>query len=636
MPIFRFSSIILLIIIVFSCSDSKNRDDSGKNAFTDSELRLIYDAADMRKYALLAPFAESETAAYRMAYARTMGSVQDTLALESLYKLMRDPVPYVRMFAAFAVGQYRDTTSLPALEKAFKKATIPEIKAELLEAIGKSANANALEYLIFHEPSTALEESGKMWGIYQATLRNLLKGEHLKVVVAHLKSRETDTRLAALNTLSRQKDFDLSDYREEIEKIALEDPNPELRATAVMAMRHINNVDEVLIQIAGKDIDPRPRASAILAVADGNSLHFQELIASALEDGSAWVAMNAANRLSGKWDSAYLKKLDQIAITSPVPEVRASIITAFLANDSLREKGLELWNRVRFKNDVEKAVFFKNLGHIRFAIDTLQQYSSLDSPLGTAAAEGLIIGAEKFENWKPFFYSEAKTALEKGLLAQTYLYANAFLEPEFYDPEKISIGAFETSLANFQTEGDAETRNGLQKVIAKMKGEIYMPESIPFTHNVDWDLVAKISTEASADIYIGGRPLTMKLLIEDAPGTVSNFVALAEKGIYDGTYFHRIVPVFVSQGGGPRGDGYGSTDYTIRSEFSPLKYGTGVAGIASAGKDTESCQFFFTHIPTPHLNGRYTIFGALTEGIEGLTDITTGTRIDSVRINYTQ
>src|SRR5690606_27283425 len=134
-------------------------------------------------------------------YARTMGSVLDTLALESLYKLMRDPVPYVRMFAAFAVGQYRDTASLPALEKAIKKATIPEIKAEVLEAIGKSANANAQEYLIFHEPSTALEESGKMWGIYQATLRNLLKEEHLRVVVAHLKSRETDTKLAALNTL---------------------------------------------------------------------------------------------------------------------------------------------------------------------------------------------------------------------------------------------------------------------------------------------------------------------------------------------------------------------------------------------------------------------------------------------------
>src|SRR5690606_16460657 len=139
---------ISLIFIGFGCSDSANRNDSANNAFIDPELRQIYDAADMRNYDRLAPFAESETAAYRMAYARTMGSVQDTLGLEKLYELMRDPVPYVRMFAAFAVGQYREPASLPALEKAIKKASIPEIKAEVLEAIGKSADANALEYLL--------------------------------------------------------------------------------------------------------------------------------------------------------------------------------------------------------------------------------------------------------------------------------------------------------------------------------------------------------------------------------------------------------------------------------------------------------------------------------------------------------
>ncbi|MFT6354715.1 MAG: cyclophilin family peptidyl-prolyl cis-trans isomerase [Cryomorphaceae bacterium] len=104
---------------------------------------------------------------------------------------------------------------------------------------------------------------------------------------------------------------------------------------------------------------------------------------------------------------------------------------------------------------------------------------------------------------------------------------------------------------------------------------------------------------------------------------------MAKAGFYDGTFFHRIVPGFVSQGGGPRGDGYGSEDHTLRSEFSPLKYGKGVVGLASAGKDTESCQFFFTHLPTPHLDGRYTIIGATENDI---SDIETGARIDSMRI----
>ena len=630
---FKFLAYIL-ILFAFGCSGGQRHEDIGNNVFTDTELRKIYDAADQRDYQALAPYAHHDIAAYRMAYARCMGSVQDTAALPGLYELMRDPIPYVRMFAAFAVGQYRDSTSLPALEKAFKKATIPEIKSELLESIGKSADANAMEYLIFHEPSTSLEESGKMWGIYHASLRGLLKQDHLRVIAAHLKSKEQDTRLAVLNTLNRQKEYDLGDYRENIEKIALEDKNPELRTAAVMAMRHIKNVDDVLIKIASRDDDARVRASAILAIADGNSSEFQELISTSLEDGSAWVAMNAANRLSSKWSVGYLQDLEQLAITSTVPEVKTSIVTAFLSNDSLASKGMELWNRISFKNSVEKSVFLKALGYLPNTLDTLKQYSLEDSPLGTAAAEGIITGAGKFQEWKPEFYNQAKLAFEKGLLAQSYLYANASMDPMFFNLEMLPLKEMEEAVKKFTGEGDVETRNELNKAIAKIKSQDYEPESPSITHKIDWELVESISGGATADIYIGNKTLRLKLLIEDAPGTVSNFIALTEKGFYDGKFFHRVVPVFVSQGGGPRGDGFGSTDYTIRSEFSPLKFGSGVAGIASAGKDTESCQFFFSHIPTPHLNGRYTIFGALTDGASGLTDISTGTRIDSIRINY--
>jgi len=631
---FKFLAYILLILFAFGCSDGPRNEEVGNNVFIDAELRKIYDAADQRDYETLALYAQNETAAYRMAYARCMGSVQDPAALNNLYELMRDPIPYVRMFAAFAVGQYRDTTSLRALEKAFKKATIPEIKAELLEAIGKSADANAMEYLFFHEPSTAIEETGKMWGIYHASLRDLLKEEHLRIIAAHLKSKEADTRLAVLNTLSRQKKYSLDDYRENIEKIASEDKNPELRTAAVMAMRHLKNADELLIKIANQDADPRVRASAILSIKDGNSAEFQSLILTALEDGSAWVAMNAANRLSAKWSVSYLQSIEHLAITSSVPEVKASIVTAFLGNDSLQSKGKELWNRISFKNPVEKAVFLKMLGYLPGTLDSLKKYSLEDSPLGTAAAEGIITGARKFDEWKPVFYKQAKLAFEKGLLAQSFLYANASMDPVFFDAKKLPIVEMEAALKKFTGEADVETRNELTKAIAKIKGEEYTLQPFPASHKIDWGLVKTISDNASADLYIGSKTLRLKLLIEDAPGTVSNFVALAQKGFYDGTFFHRVVPVFVSQGGGPRGDGFGSTDYTIRSEFSALKFGSGVAGIASAGKDTESCQFFFTHIPTPHLNGRYTIFGALSEGAAGLADISTGTRIDSVRINY--
>jgi cyclophilin family peptidyl-prolyl cis-trans isomerase len=109
-------------------------------------------------------------------------------------------------------------------------------------------------------------------------------------------------------------------------------------------------------------------------------------------------------------------------------------------------------------------------------------------------------------------------------------------------------------------------------------------------------------------------------------------VRLVRQHFYDGLYFHRVVPNFVAQGGDPRGDGSGSTPYTLRSELAPLAYGAGAVGLASAGKDTESCQFFITHLPTPHLDGRYPIFAQVVRGLDAVQRLDIGDRITAVTL----
>ncbi|HTR81947.1 MAG TPA: peptidylprolyl isomerase [Bacteroidota bacterium] len=95
-----------------------------------------------------------------------------------------------------------------------------------------------------------------------------------------------------------------------------------------------------------------------------------------------------------------------------------------------------------------------------------------------------------------------------------------------------------------------------------------------------------------------------------APFTVLNFILLVRRHFYDGLTFHRVVPNFVIQGGDPLGTGFGGPGYAIRTEVSPdALFTEGAVGMASAGKDTEGSQFFITHCPTPHLDGRYTVFG---------------------------
>ncbi len=103
---------------------------------------------------------------------------------------------------------------------------------------------------------------------------------------------------------------------------------------------------------------------------------------------------------------------------------------------------------------------------------------------------------------------------------------------------------------------------------------------------------------------------------EHAPATVANFVKLARAHYYDGTPFHRVIADFVAQGGDKRGDGAGGPGTTIACENSDEAYTRGAVGMATAGKDTGGSQFFFTHSDQPHLDGRYTLFARVSEGLD--------------------
>ena len=124
----------------------------------------------------------------------------------------------------------------------------------------------------------------------------------------------------------------------------------------------------------------------------------------------------------------------------------------------------------------------------------------------------------------------------------------------------------------------------------------------------------------------------MDFYFDAAPLTVMHFVKLAEKKFYDGQYFHRVVPNFVIQAGDPDGTGWGGPGYSIRSEFSDKPYERGSVGMASAGKDTEGSQWFICHSPQPHLEGRYTVFGKVRNGLDVVDKIQVGDKIISVRI----
>jgi peptidyl-prolyl cis-trans isomerase B (cyclophilin B) len=117
----------------------------------------------------------------------------------------------------------------------------------------------------------------------------------------------------------------------------------------------------------------------------------------------------------------------------------------------------------------------------------------------------------------------------------------------------------------------------------------------------------------------------------DAPGTVANFVKLAESGFYNDLSFHRVISNFMVQGGCPRGDGTGGPGYSIKCEINPNKHLAGSLSMAHRGKNTGGSQFFICHSSQPHLDGVHTVFGR-TQDMAVVNAIRTGDKMNEVVI----
>jgi cyclophilin family peptidyl-prolyl cis-trans isomerase/HEAT repeat protein len=148
--------------------------------------------------------------------------------------------------------------------------------------------------------------------------------------------------------------------------------------------------------------------------------------------------------------------------------------------------------------------------------------------------------------------------------------------------------------------------------------EIFRSSGIDHRHEVDIDTAKG----------------TLRIVLENAhaPLTVANFLKLVAEGYFNGAPFHRIVPNFVVQDGDPSGTGWGGPGWEIRDEHNMIPYGTGTVGMALSGPDTGGSQWFITHSPQPHLDGRYTVFGRLESGGDVLERLEQGDMIQSMRV----
>lgn len=267
------------------------------------------------------------------------------------------------------------------------------------------------------------------------------------------------------------------------------------------------------------------------------------------------------------------------------------------------------------------------VGASNAADEFMARLKSDDPIVRAAAARGLA--TIKAPNAVAALTAAIKTAQGDGLYAARTAALDAL---NTLDPAA-GKAALTTALTDRDWAVRVHAAESLRKLDAAADVSSMRPApaaTVPELNALDTFVAPKYSPQAYIDTSKG--TIQFELAVLDAPRTVANFITLVRKNYFRGVQLHRVVPDFVIQDGDPRGDGEGGPGYTIRDEINQRPYLRGTVGMALDWADTGGSQFFITHSPQPHLDGRYTVFGQVVSGMDVVDRLQQWDTIDRIRV----
>jgi cyclophilin family peptidyl-prolyl cis-trans isomerase/HEAT repeat protein len=613
----------VLLIACIAC-------DEKKNTFEDPQIRHIADLQDRRKTDSLLIYLQSDHVEYRKRAALALASVQDTTTINALSN-----IPDVE--AVFALGQMYASGAYAPLKEDIGKGNTLVIRREAFEALGKVIRKGDLGVL---RDSTNAE--GVAWGIYRAGLRGVTDSTLLNKAASILSDKNSlrDDRLAAAHFFSRAQFKEQPDVAVALADAAT-DADVEIRMAAVNALSKLNDIAAVMKAV--DDTDYRVRVNAARALRTKPWSVVKHVFEKLLNDPNTNVSIATAEVILGlappDWQSvaAWAKAAKNWRTQATLYE---AVLKVNKSNDNSRDISKEMWMPAQTsKNQYQRAALITALSQASPNRNFIFHQYRVDSArvVKSAAAAGLARTVHDMRDPArelPEYVDIYKQIIADGDQGAIIYACNALGDTTLGFKKIITDYSFlEQAKSKLSLPRDYETYAPLEETLNYFKG-LPPPAALKneYNHPIDWALALTIAKDQKVLVKTSKGDVVMQLFIEEAPGSVVNFVRLVNSGYYNDKYFHRVVPNFVIQTGCNRGDGFGSEDYSIRSEFSQRKYKTGSVGMASAGKDTEGTQWFITHSPTPHLDGKYTIFAEVVSGMDVVHKIEVGDKIIEARL----
>jgi cyclophilin family peptidyl-prolyl cis-trans isomerase/HEAT repeat protein len=586
--------------------------------------------------ALIARLAD-DNIAVRRAAAFAVGVADIKAAKSVLLGTMRDADVELRQLAGEAFAKLAGSEDGETLVQAIKEEQNEEVKRQLILSSYRLHHRG----LALHAKKLLLEGAGNLdlaaaWHL----MRNEKNGQipwtyqELEKLVAH---PQVMVRKAAVKMISI-----LPENEEYLPLIVslLADPELPVRSGAVNLMGRLDPAKalEAITKASKSELNQERQMAAaqagalIMAFAeDENAAGIDSIfpvLLPLLDDSEVAVVATAIGSMTNAAHrSPLLSMLDEL-LADPRPEVRAAAVhSAFKLEDDLLARA-----EVAMADEavmVQMAAYGELVGsELPWAEEKIAGLLEQDD-------EALINVAVRRYSSRPS---------DEGLVKIVALYER-FKDKESTEVVSSILGAlraYEDSdeakaiINSAMSSNNRNIRLQATEMLVDLEGPLALVDAGPAVTGRDLqyylDLLAKVKQTKGIVISTTKGDIEMEFYGEEAPMTVYNIITLAEKGYFDDTRIHRVVPDFVSQMGCPLGTGWGGPGYEIRCEINRLRYLPGAVGMALSGKDTGGSQFFVTLSPQPHLDGGYTIFADVTAGMDVANNLLAGDKIISVSV----
>jgi peptidylprolyl isomerase len=480
----------------------------------------------------------------------------------------------------------------------------PDIRMHLATLLGRSKTKDSREILDTLEKTETKSQDWHVW-VQIVRARAALSpttNEMLPKYCEYLSAKNDHIKIASLQALSASPPL-VAEQSHVIDSLqfilrALAHnvaENEAVRGEALVALgKHFpKELESFQSWISDSQVTPRLKAKLLEGIAQQTTKEHLTILRNNLTHESARVAMAA-------WDF-----------------IRQMLDPAAIKNLGL-DSNENLLLTIEIFKDAKSALGKKDMGVTTLVAHVFADTAVFENFKNAGLADRIVDECiSAFENLTQYDDGEAKQAILQALGTMNDVHAVPFLEKE--------LSGSERSIA-------AEAAASLRSITGKDYSGRVPRHMVPVRTEEDWNLLEHIKPNQHVRIATNRGEFTIELMKEQAPFTVLNFVKLIKKEFYNGLSIHRVVPDFVVQGGDPRGDGWGGPGYTMRTEISTANYERGSCGMASAGKDTEGSQIFITHISTPHLDGRYTIFAKAAEGMDVVDRLQIGDTIKTVQL----